>query len=63
MGRVNERSFGNSETAQAIIDPVRKNAVLVVTNVRTSHNHHFKAMNKIKEHYLSIADLPGINSR
>jgi len=53
---------GNSGfIAQVILDPDRKNAILVVTNVRTSHRHLFKAMNRIKEHYSSKADLPGVN--
>jgi len=46
--------------AQVVVDPKRKNAVLVATNVRTSHNHLFKVINKIKAHYYSLADLPGI---
>ena len=46
--------------AQVVVDPKRKNAVLLATNVRTSHSHLFKAINKIKAHYSSIADLPGI---
>jgi CubicO group peptidase (beta-lactamase class C family) len=46
--------------AQVIVDPDRKNAILVVTNVRTTHRHLFKAMNRIKEHYSSITDLPEI---
>jgi CubicO group peptidase (beta-lactamase class C family) len=46
--------------AQVIVDPYRKNAILVVTNVRASHRHLFKAMKRIKEHYSSIADLPVI---
>jgi CubicO group peptidase (beta-lactamase class C family) len=35
-------------------------SVLVATNVRATHRHLFKAMNRIKEHYSSIADLPVI---
>jgi len=46
--------------AQVIVDSDRKNAILVVTNVRASHKHLFKAMSRIKEHYSSIADLPVI---
>ena len=46
--------------AQVIVDLDRKNAILVVTNVRASHRHLLKAMNRIKEHYSSIADLPVI---
>ena len=46
--------------AQVIVDPDRKNAILVVTNVRASHRHLLKAINIIKEHYSSIADLPVI---
>jgi CubicO group peptidase (beta-lactamase class C family) len=46
--------------AQVIVDPVKKNAILIATNVRASHRHLFKAMNRIKEHYSSIADLPEI---
>jgi CubicO group peptidase (beta-lactamase class C family) len=46
--------------AQAVVDPKRKNAVLLATNVRASHNHLFKAINRIKVHYSSLADLPGI---
>jgi len=52
---------GNSGfIAQVILDPDKKNAILVVTNVRTSHRHLLKAMNRIKEYYSSIADLPAI---
>jgi CubicO group peptidase (beta-lactamase class C family) len=52
---------GNSGfIAQAVVDPKRKNAVLLATNVRASHNHLFKAINRIKAHYSSLADLPGI---
>ena len=46
--------------AQVIFHPASKNAILVVTNVRASHEHLFKAMSKIKEHYSEIADLPAI---
>ncbi len=46
--------------AQVIVHPDRKNAILVATNVRASHEHLFKAMRKIKEHYSEIADLPAI---
>ena len=46
--------------AQVVVDPERKNAVLLATNVRASHNHLFKAINRIKTHYSHIADLPGI---
>jgi CubicO group peptidase (beta-lactamase class C family) len=46
--------------AQVVVDPERKNAVLLATNVRASHNHLFKAINRIKTHYSLIADLPGI---
>jgi hypothetical protein len=46
--------------AQVIADPDRKNAILVATNVRTTHRHLFKAMKKIKEHYSEITDLPAI---
>jgi len=46
--------------AQVIADPVQKNAILVVTNVRATHRHLFKAMSRIKEHYSEIADLPVI---
>jgi len=46
--------------AQVIVDADRKNAILVVTNVRAPHRHLFKAMSRIKEHYSSIADLPVI---
>jgi len=46
--------------AQVIVDPVKKNAILIATNVRASHRHLFKAMNRIKEHYSSVADLPEI---
>jgi CubicO group peptidase (beta-lactamase class C family) len=46
--------------AQVIVHADRKNAILVVTNVRASHEHLFKAMRKIKEHYSEIADLPVI---
>jgi CubicO group peptidase (beta-lactamase class C family) len=46
--------------AQVVVDPERKNAVLLATNVRASHNHLFKAINRIKAHYSQIADLPGI---
>jgi CubicO group peptidase (beta-lactamase class C family) len=46
--------------AQVIVDPVKNNAILIATNVRASHRHLFKAMNRIKEHYSSIADLPEI---
>ena len=46
--------------AQVIVDLDRKNAILIATNVRASHRHLFKAMNRIKEHYSSIADLPVI---
>jgi CubicO group peptidase (beta-lactamase class C family) len=49
--------------AQVNLDPDRKNAILVVTNVRTSHKHLFKAMYRIKEHYSSIADLPALVSK
>jgi len=46
--------------AQVVVDPERKNAVLLTTNVRASHNHLFKATNRIKSHYSPVADLPGI---
>ena len=46
--------------AQVVVDPKRKNAVLLATNVRASHNHLFKTINRIKAHYSSLADLPGI---
>jgi len=46
--------------AEVIVNPAKKNAILVVTNVRASHEHLFKAMRKIKEHYSEIADLPAI---
>jgi len=46
--------------AQVLVHPDKKNAILVVTNVRATHRHLFKAMNRIKEHYSSIADLPVI---
>jgi CubicO group peptidase (beta-lactamase class C family) len=46
--------------AQVVVDPERKNAVLLATNVRASHNHLFKAINRIKTHYSLIADFPGI---
>jgi CubicO group peptidase (beta-lactamase class C family) len=46
--------------AQVVVDPERKNAVLLATNVRASHNHLFKTINRIKAHYSSLADLPGI---
>jgi hypothetical protein len=44
--------------AQALVDPIRKNAILVVTNVRASHDYLFKAISRIKTHYSEIADLP-----
>jgi CubicO group peptidase (beta-lactamase class C family) len=46
--------------AQVVVDPERKNAVLLATNVRASHNHLFKAINRVKAHYSHMADLPGI---
>jgi CubicO group peptidase (beta-lactamase class C family) len=46
--------------AQVVVDPERKNAVLLATNVRASHSHLFNAINKIKAHYSPVADLPGI---
>lgn len=46
--------------AQVIVDPDRKNAILVATNVRTTHRHLFKAMSRIKKHYSAVADLPVI---
>jgi hypothetical protein len=46
--------------AQVVVDPERKNAVLLATNVWASYNHLFKAINRIKTHYSLIADLPGI---
>jgi CubicO group peptidase (beta-lactamase class C family) len=46
--------------AQVLVHPDRKNAILVVTNFRTSHEHLFKAMRGIKEHYSEMADLPAI---
>ena len=46
--------------AQVVVDPERKNAVLFATNVRASHNHLFKAINRIRAHYSPVADLPGI---
>jgi CubicO group peptidase (beta-lactamase class C family) len=46
--------------AQVIVHPDRKNAILVVTNARTSHEHLFKAVRKIKKHYSEIANLPAI---
>jgi CubicO group peptidase (beta-lactamase class C family) len=46
--------------AQVVVDPERKNAVLLATNVRASHSHLFRAINRIKAHYSQIADLPGI---
>jgi CubicO group peptidase (beta-lactamase class C family) len=52
---------GNSGfIAQVVVDPKRKNAVLLATNVRASHNHLFNAINRIKAHYSPEADLPGI---
>jgi CubicO group peptidase (beta-lactamase class C family) len=47
--------------AQVLVDPERKNAVLLATNVRASHRHLFRAINKIKAHYSPVADLPGWN--
>lgn len=47
--------------AQVLIDQRMKNAVLVVTNVRTSHRHLFRAMETIKMHYAAIAQLPQLN--
>jgi len=50
---------GNSGfIAQAFVDPKVKNAVLIVTNVRTSHKHLFNAFHQIKAQYSSIADFP-----
>ena len=46
--------------AQVIVHSASKNAILVVTNVRASHEHLFKAMSKIKKYYSEIADLPAI---
>ena len=46
--------------AQVVVDSERKNAVQLAINVRASHNHLFKAINRIKAHYSKIADLPGI---
>jgi CubicO group peptidase (beta-lactamase class C family) len=46
--------------AEVIVHPAKKNAILLVTNVRASHEHLFKAMSKIKKHYSEIADLPAI---
>jgi CubicO group peptidase (beta-lactamase class C family) len=46
--------------AQVLVHPERKNAILVVTNVRASHEHLFKAMSRIKERFAEIADLPVI---
>jgi CubicO group peptidase (beta-lactamase class C family) len=52
---------GNSGfIAEVIVHPARNNAILLVTNVRASHEHLFKAMSKIKAHYSEIADLPTI---
>jgi CubicO group peptidase (beta-lactamase class C family) len=52
---------GNSGfIAEVIVHPARNNAILLVTNVRASHEHLFKAMSKIKAHYSEIADLPAI---
>jgi CubicO group peptidase (beta-lactamase class C family) len=52
---------GNSGfIAQVVVDPTRENAVLAVTNARVSHKHLFRALYRIKKHYLSIADLPAI---
>lgn len=47
--------------AQVVIDQGTKNAVLVVTNVRSSHNHLFRAVEVIRDHYSAIARLPEIN--
>lgn len=46
--------------AQVIIDPGHNNAIMIVTNVREKHEHLFKAMNRIKEYYSTITDLPVI---
>lgn len=46
--------------AQVLVDLQSKNAIMLVTNVRTSHKHLFRAMDGIKNHYASIADLPVI---
>ena len=46
--------------AQVIMDPGRKNAMLAVTNVRTDHEHLFRAMSRMKAHYADRADLPAI---
>ena len=47
--------------AQVVIDLQTKNAILVVTNVRTSHKHLFRTMDEIKDHYSAIARFPEIN--
>jgi CubicO group peptidase (beta-lactamase class C family) len=46
--------------AEVIVHPAKKNAILLVTNIRASHEHLFNAMRKIKKNYSEIADLPAI---
>jgi hypothetical protein len=46
--------------AQVSMDPDRKHAVLMVTNVREEHKHLFRAMSKINTYYSDIAGLPVI---
>jgi CubicO group peptidase (beta-lactamase class C family) len=47
--------------AQALIDLGAGNAILTVTNLRTSHGHLFRAMEQIKNHYAAIAHFPQLN--
>jgi hypothetical protein len=47
--------------AQALIDLGAGNAILAVTNLRTSHRHLFRAMEQIQKHYAAIAHFPKLN--
>jgi CubicO group peptidase (beta-lactamase class C family) len=47
--------------AQALVDLGAGNAILAVTNVRTSHRHLFRAMEQMKNHYAVIAHFPKLN--
>ncbi len=47
--------------AQAIVDLQAKNAILIATNVRTSHRRLFRAVNQIQHHYSAIAQLPRLD--
>ena len=58
---IGHKGQGSSFTAVVHADPKTGNAILVMTNAKVGQIHLQKAVEAIKKHYVSLANLPIVN--